>query len=159
MGSHDPINGQKKGRESNCQFDSRPLKVENRPNFFLWRWCATYCWKALDKGYIFGLDLTSIKGLHTKLWVSKGARVPILGISQVGVPGQNDIWVLAPWLGTKNTIRGMVVASPKFGSWWVLWIYVCLWLVRAPKVLWLCTNQLVWFVQVRENNWTICRSS
>jgi len=23
--------GQKKGRESNCQFDSRPLKVENRP--------------------------------------------------------------------------------------------------------------------------------
>jgi hypothetical protein len=26
-----PSYGQKKGRESNCQFDSRPLKVENRP--------------------------------------------------------------------------------------------------------------------------------
>ncbi len=26
-----PSYGQKKGRESNCQFDSRSLKVENRP--------------------------------------------------------------------------------------------------------------------------------
>jgi len=26
-----PSYGQKKGRESNCQFDSRPLKVKNRP--------------------------------------------------------------------------------------------------------------------------------
>jgi len=26
-----PSYGQKKGRESNCQFDSRPLKVRNRP--------------------------------------------------------------------------------------------------------------------------------
>ncbi len=26
-----PRYGQKKGRESNCQFDSRPLKVGNRP--------------------------------------------------------------------------------------------------------------------------------
>jgi hypothetical protein len=29
--------GQKKGRESNCQFDSRPLKVKNRPNFLVCR--------------------------------------------------------------------------------------------------------------------------
>jgi hypothetical protein len=26
--------------------------------------------------------------------------------SNLGVPGKNVIWVLAPWLGTKNTIRG-----------------------------------------------------
>jgi len=32
--------------------------------------------------------------------------------SDLEVPWQNDIWVLAPWLGTKNTIRGKVVASP-----------------------------------------------
>jgi len=31
--------------------------------------------------------------------------------------GQNDIWVLVPWLRTENTIRGKVVASPKFGLW------------------------------------------
>jgi hypothetical protein len=56
--------------------------------------------------------------------------------SHLGVPGQNDIWVLVPWPGTKYTIRGKVVASPKFGSWWVLWIYVCPWFVRALK----CSN-------------------
>jgi hypothetical protein len=38
------------------------------------------CWKDLDKGYNFYLDLTSIKGLHTKLWAPKVGIVPILGI-------------------------------------------------------------------------------
>jgi hypothetical protein len=50
-----------------------------------------------------------------------------------GVLGQNDIWVLVLWPDTKYTIRGKVVASPKSGLWWVLWICVCLWLVHAPK--------------------------
>ncbi len=37
IGLHDPLNiyntsyGQKKGRESKCQCDSQPLKVENWP--------------------------------------------------------------------------------------------------------------------------------
>jgi hypothetical protein len=35
----------------------------------------------------------------------------------LGVLGQNDIWVQAPWLGTNNTIRGKVMTSPKFGLW------------------------------------------
>jgi hypothetical protein len=61
----------------------------------------------------------------------------------LGVPGQNDIWMQPLWLITKNTIKGKVVASPKFEPWWVLWIYVCMWFVRAPKVLQPCTNQLV----------------
>jgi hypothetical protein len=47
---------------------------------------------------------------------------------------KNDIWVLALWLGKKNTIRGKVVASPKSGLWWILWLFVCSWFVRAPKV-------------------------
>jgi hypothetical protein len=67
--------------------------------------------------------------------------------SHLGDLGQNVIWMWASWRGTKYTIRGKVVASPKFGSWWVLWVRVCPWLVLAPKVLKLCTNQLViWFV-------------
>ncbi len=33
--------GQKKGWESNWQFDSRPLKVRNRPDFLAFRWHAT----------------------------------------------------------------------------------------------------------------------
>jgi len=69
--------GQKKGRESNGQFDSRPLKIGNRPNFLACRWCATYRWEFLNKGYNFASNLTSIGGLHTKLWASKVAGVPI----------------------------------------------------------------------------------
>jgi hypothetical protein len=52
----------------------------------------------------------------------------------LGVPWQNDIWVLASWPGIKYTIRVKVVASPKFGPWWVLWACVCSWLERALMV-------------------------
>jgi hypothetical protein len=45
--------GQKKGWESNYQFDSRPLKVKNWPDFLALRWRATYRWKDLHKGYNF----------------------------------------------------------------------------------------------------------
>ncbi len=53
--------------------------------------------------------------------------------SHLGVPGQNDIWVLVPLLSIEYTTGGKVVAPPKFGSWWVLWVCGCLWLVHAPK--------------------------
>jgi hypothetical protein len=55
--------GQKKGRESNWQFDSQPLKVRNYPDFLVCRWRVTYHWKAIDKGYNFALNLISIEGL------------------------------------------------------------------------------------------------
>ncbi len=51
----------------------------------------------------------------------------------LGVSKQNEICVLALWPGMENTVRGKVVASPKSGPWWVLWIHVCLWFVWAPK--------------------------
>jgi hypothetical protein len=72
--------------------------------------------------------------------------------SHLGVQGQNDIWMLVPWPriyykgecggfpqvwpmvslvnlcfpwpGIKYIIKGKVGVSPKFGSWWVLWIRV-----------------------------------
>jgi len=53
--------------------------------------------------------------------------------SHLGVPGQNVIWMWASWRGTKYTIREKVVASPKFGMWWVLWVRIFLWLVLTPK--------------------------
>jgi len=74
-------------------------------------WRATYRWKAFHKGYNFALYLISIGVLHTKLWTPKVARIPTMGI--LGLSGQNDIWVLVPWIGTIYTIRGKVVASPK----------------------------------------------
>jgi len=72
--------GQKKGRESNWQFDSRPLKVGNHPDFLVCRWRATYHWKALDEGYNFVLDLILIGGLHAKLWAYKVTRNPFVRI-------------------------------------------------------------------------------
>jgi hypothetical protein len=72
--------------ESKCKFVFRPLKVKNRVDLLTCKWCATYHWKAFDEGYNFFLNLTSIKGLHKKLWASKFVKVLILGIS-----GENDI--------------------------------------------------------------------
>ncbi len=55
-----PSYGQKKGRESNWQFDSRPLKVGNQPLPDILFESATWHWKDLNKGYNFGLDLVVI---------------------------------------------------------------------------------------------------
>jgi hypothetical protein len=77
LGSKNISYGQKKGQESNGKFDSWTLKVKNRPDFLMCRWCATYRWKDLDKGYNFSLDIISIEGLKKKLWASKVAGVPI----------------------------------------------------------------------------------
>jgi len=68
--------------------------------------------------------------------------------SHLGISGQNDIWVLVMWPGTEYTIRGKVVASPKFGSCWVLWVCVCPWLVLTSK----CSNYAL------TNLFGLCRS-
>jgi len=83
----------------------------------------------------------------------------IMGVQSCGSPNVGNFgtplasfgtkWHLGvgSWPCIKNTIRGKVVASPKSGPWWVLWVQVCLCLVHAPKVFQLHINQLViWFV-------------
>jgi len=59
--------GKKKGRKSNWQFDSWPLKVGNRPNTNACRWSATHRWKDFDKSYNFSLDLIPIRGMSKEL--------------------------------------------------------------------------------------------
>jgi hypothetical protein len=61
----------KKGRESNWQFDSRPLKVGNRPVPDVRSGSATWRWKDLDESYKIGLDLVLIGGRGEELWSSK----------------------------------------------------------------------------------------
>jgi hypothetical protein len=78
------IYGQKKGQESNCQFDSRPEKVGNRAKILGCRQRATYRSKALDESYNFALDRLSIRGLLAKLWGFKVPRVLTGGI--LGLP-------------------------------------------------------------------------
>jgi hypothetical protein len=70
-----PSYGQKKGRESNCQFDSRPLKVGNRPFPDLRIESAIRRWKDLDEGYKFGSDLVTIKLCSQELWAPKVSRL------------------------------------------------------------------------------------
>jgi hypothetical protein len=70
----------RKVKESNWQFDSRSLKVGNWHDTLACRWRATYCWKALNKGYNIFLDLITIKGLHVRLCASKIVKVLYVGI-------------------------------------------------------------------------------
>jgi hypothetical protein len=63
--------GQKKGRESNWQFDPQPLKVRNRPDSSVCRWSETHRWKAIKESYKFALDLVPIQGRREKLWMFK----------------------------------------------------------------------------------------
>jgi len=84
-----PSYGQKKGRDSNWQFDSRPLKVGNRPDSNVSRRSATWRWKALKEKYKIALNLIPIGGLSRKLWMPK-------------VPG------LQP-----GTVSGLLFGSPR----------------------------------------------
>ncbi len=115
--------GQKKGWESNCQFDSRSEKVRNRPDLLSCRQRVTQRWKALDESYNFALDCTSIQG------DPRSAR-KVMGLQSCESPSWRDfrtpiqesqesqerkaIWMWAPWRGAEYTTRGKVVASPKF---------------------------------------------
>jgi hypothetical protein len=66
-----PSYGQKKGQESNWQFDSRPLKVRNRTLLDLRIESAIRRWKDLDEGYKFFSDLVAIRLRSRELWAPK----------------------------------------------------------------------------------------
>jgi hypothetical protein len=87
-----PSYGQKKGRESNWQFDSRPLKVGNRPVPDVRSESATWCWKALFEGYKFGSDLVPIGGRGEELRSLKVPKVQTGTVSGLhfGSPGKKS---------------------------------------------------------------------
>jgi len=66
-----PSYGQKKGRESNWQFDSRPLKVGNRHLPDIRIRSATRSWKALEESYNFRSDLVAIRRCSEELQALK----------------------------------------------------------------------------------------
>jgi hypothetical protein len=85
-----PSYGQKKGWESNWQFDSRPLKVVNRPEFDVIRWRATRLWKALKESYKIASDSS-----QSKVWPrsygcpkSQECKPGQFWDSTLGVPGK-----------------------------------------------------------------------
>jgi len=118
--------GQKKGRESNCQFDSRPQKVGNRPDLLSCRGRVTYRWKALNESYNFALDCTSIGGLFAKLWGSKVAGVPTSGILGLPLrsPGKKSHLDVASVANHRVYYKGEGGGFPKSGPWWILCVRV-----------------------------------
>jgi hypothetical protein len=114
-----PNYGQKKGRESNWQFDSWPLKVKNRPLPDLRIECAIRRWKDFDEGYKFGSDLVAIRRRSRELWARK---VPGLHPGQFRdkfrdsnsgvprIPEKSDIQAWVPRSVIEYTIGSKVVA-------------------------------------------------
>jgi hypothetical protein len=82
--------GQKKGWESNWQFDSRPLKIGNQPDSNICKRSATWRWRALEENYMIASDLILIGGLSKKLWMPKvsGVQPRIVSELLLGSPGK-----------------------------------------------------------------------
>jgi hypothetical protein len=137
--------GQKKGRESNWQFDSWPLKVRNQCDFLACRQRATYFWKALDKGYNFASNLIAIRGLHKKLCALKVAGVLVVRISglPLGRPKTKSHLDVAPVKSCRVYYKGEGGGFPQVRVVVSLVCPNCPWLVLALKVLQLCTNHFV----------------
>jgi hypothetical protein len=138
MGSH----RQKKSRESNWQFDSRPLKVGNRPDFLLCKRRATYRWKALDEGNNFAFEPHCDQRSTCEVMHSQNRESPNWGNFHIQM--------------TKNHLDVAHVERRKLyykrGRWWLppqvraVVSLVCpsyLWFVLAPKMLQLCTGHFV----------------
>jgi hypothetical protein len=87
-----PSYGQKKGRELNWQFHSRPLKVGNRPLSDVWWQCATWRWKVLEESYNFGSNLVPIRAWGEKLWMPKvpGVQTGIVSGLLLRSPGKKS---------------------------------------------------------------------
>jgi hypothetical protein len=100
--------GQKKGRESNWQFDSRPLKVWNRPLPDVCRRIATWRWKALEESYNFGSNLILIQARGEKLWMPKvpGVQTGTVSGLHLGSPGKKSHLDVAPMRSCREYYKG-----------------------------------------------------
>jgi hypothetical protein len=131
-----PSYGQKKGRESNWQFDSRPLKVGNRPLPDLRIESARCSWKRSRRGLQLWFRPCCNQTLWSGVMSSRSPRTPTGTVSgqfrdcNLGVPGKSAIRVQVRRSGTEYTIKRMVVAPPESGPWCVLWSKV---LVACPN--------------------------
>jgi hypothetical protein len=140
---YSPSYGQKKGRESNWQFDSQPLKVGNRPDPDV-RWgSTTWSWKALKERLVQNSSRSEVGVRSYDGPKSRESKPGQFRDSTLGVLGQITTWAWAQWSNRKNIIWGKVVASPESRPWWVKWVQGRLWLVPTPKGCRMSFNQLV----------------
>jgi hypothetical protein len=129
--------GQKKGRESNWQFDSRPLKVRNRPLPDIRFESTTRRWKALDEGYNIALDRVAIELCSREISASKVPGLQpgtISGLPRES-PGKNSHLDATSVESCRVYYKGEGGGFPQVRAVVSLVCPCCPWLVLAPKVL------------------------
>ncbi len=116
-----PSYGQKKGRESNCQFDSRPQKVRNQPLPDVWSRSSTRSWKALDESYKFDSNLVPIQDWSEKLWMHKvpGVQTGTVSGLHLGSPGKKSHLDVAFARSCREYYKGEGCDFPR------VWAVVC----------------------------------
>ncbi len=156
-----PSYGQKKGRESNWQFDSRPLKVGNRPLPDLRIESAIRRWKDLNEGYKFGLDLVAIRLCSRELRAPKvpGLHPGQFRDSNLGVPGKSDIRAWVPRRVTEYTIGSKVVAYSRVRVMVSQVNPNARGLSQHPRVSRKCELTTLWFVLMQIQTWSTKPSS
>ncbi len=133
-----PSYGQKKGRESNWQFDSRPLKVRNRPAPDVQFGSAIRRWKDLDEGYNFGSDLVAIRGQGEEL---RPLKVPGVQNRDTWVDFGTPFWESREFVPFGCSPHGASQSILYRGWWWhppspghgESCDPKCPWLVLTPK--------------------------
>jgi hypothetical protein len=137
-----PSYGQKKGRESKWQFDSRPLKVGNRPVPDVRSGSATRRWKALFEGYNFSSDLIP----SYEVPKSRDSNPGQFRDSTLGVPGQKAIRMPPPRSNAEYTIGSKVVAYSRVRAMECLVVQSARGLSPHPRVSRKCELTTLWFV-------------
>jgi hypothetical protein len=140
-----PSYGQKKGHESNWQFDSRPLKVRNRPCPDVCSRNATWRWKALDESYNFGSNLVPIRAWGEKLWTPKvsGVQTRTIFGFHFGSPGKKSHLDVASAQNCREYYKGEGGGFPRVRAVMSQVSPSCLWLVPTLKGCRMSSNQLV----------------
>jgi hypothetical protein len=140
-----PSYGQKKGQESNWQFDSRPLKVGNRPLCDVFSRSATWRWKALDESYNFGSNLVSIRVRGEKLWTPKvpGVQTGTVSGLHFGGPGKKNHLDVASARSCREYYKGEGGGFPRVRAVVSQVSLSCPWFIPTPKGCRMSSNQLV----------------
>jgi len=111
MGLHDPFRylkhklWSKKGSRVKLVIWLPTTKSQESPRFLVFRWCATHCWKALDKGYNYFKLHFNRRSTHKVMGPQSCKRLSCENF------GQNDIWVLIPWLDLHTKLWAPKVAE------------------------------------------------
>jgi len=166
MGSHDPFGyfkhklWLKEGPRVKLAIWLPTIKHKESPQFPCMQVACDIPLESSWRWLNFALDLISIKCLYVKLWAPKVVGIPVVGISGLPLGSLETKW----HLGAGPVARHKVYYKGEGGGFpqvrvVMSRVQVCPWLVLAPKVFQLCTNELVWFY-AGSCEWVIaCHSS